>query len=115
MPNPSSWFAGRTTYRNSAIVEDGLAKTVFEERIILVWAREFEEASAKVRAEAQQYLQSDPNLELVECTVIYCTQEQEISEGAEVWSLLRECDMPASDYIRHYHSNERESVLVCKA
>ena len=115
MPSPPSWFAGRTTYRNPAFVEDGITKTIFEERIVLVWATEFAEACAKVRAEAEKYLQRDPKLELVDCTVVYCTQEQELSESAEVWSLLRESELSASDYIKHYHANERESCLICKA
>ena len=114
MPPPSSWFAGRTTYRNPALVEDGVTKTVFEERIVLVWATEFDEACAKIRAEAERYCQRDPKMQLVDCSVVYCTQEQVISEGAEIWSLLRESELSASDYIKQYHANERESLLVCK-
>ena len=108
-----SWFAGRSVFRVRK-KEDGREKTIFEERIILVWATEFEEACAKVKAEAKAYQNANPGSELLDHIVVYCAQEEQIADGVEIWSILREADLSAADYVDHYHGAERESVLVYK-
>jgi hypothetical protein len=83
---------------------------VFEERIVLVWAASYEEACAKVHAEADWYRVSHPELEMLDCTVVHCTQTQEIGEGTEVWSIRRETRMDAEEYARQYHSMEKSGL-----
>lgn len=105
------WFAGRTCVRRT-FVDEGVEKTAFEERIVVVKARTFDEADKKIWAEARDYVDADTAAELLPTSAIYCVQEPALEEGVEVWSVVREEALDPLAIEEKYHSCEYSSFLV---
>jgi hypothetical protein len=96
------WFAARTVYEHDK-PGDGL----FEERIILVQALGFDEALAHAEAEAATYA------EAVSCAftgyvTVYEIAEEQLADGVEVFSVMRDSDLAADDYIDRFYTTGDE-------
>ena len=87
-----SWFSVRCVFQNS----DG-TPTSYEERITLWRATTFEEAIALAEAEAGDYaeLVGDRYLGLAQAYHV----ADEIGHGAEVYSLIRDSQLPSDAYL----------------
>jgi hypothetical protein len=94
----SDWYAVRH------IVKNGCA---FEERVTLWFAASFDEAMDRARAEAEQYVSLDDGWELLELFQAYRTSDVP-QNGAEVFSLIRESDLAASEYIDRFFATGGE-------
>jgi hypothetical protein len=99
---PKLWFAARTVYEHDK-PGDGL----FEERIILVRAAGFDEALARAEAEAATYA------EQVACAftgyvTVYEIAEEQLGDGVEVFSVMRDSDLSAEDYIDRFFTTGDE-------
>jgi hypothetical protein len=96
------WFAARTVYEHDQ-PGDGL----FEERIILVRAASFDEAMERAQAEAATYA------EQVTCAftgyiTVFEIAEEQLSDGMEVFSVMRDSDLSAEDYIDRFYTTGDE-------
>jgi len=96
------WFSARTVYEHDK-PGDGL----FEERVVLLRAADFDEALERAEQEAAQYS------EAVGCAftgyvTVYEMVEEELGDGAEVFSLMRDSDLSADDYVDRFYSTGSE-------
>jgi len=105
-----NWFSGLSIYH----VTDE-SPPVYEERIVVVWASAFHDADKQLKAEALQYEKDHAGHKLLAFRLIYNTQEETLESGAEVWSVLKEAELPPDEYLRQYHGNDFEGFLVKKA
>ena len=55
------WYSAKTVYRHR-LVQVGVTKTVFEERVVLFQAANFEDAIAKAETEANRYCSAVENV-----------------------------------------------------
>ena len=99
---PKLWFSARTVYEHDKS-GDGL----FEERIVLVRAAGFEEALERAEAEAAVYA------EQVGCVYTgyvsaYEIVEEQLTDGAEVFSLMRDSSLSADEYIDRFYTTGDE-------
>jgi Domain of unknown function (DUF4288) len=98
------WFSARTIYEHDK-PGDGL----FEERIVLIRAADFDEAFRHAEEEAKSYAEAVGGT-YTGYASLYELAEEEIGDGAEVFSLMRDSDLPAEEYIEHFFAtgNERQ-------
>lgn len=96
------WFSARTVYEHDK-PGDGL----FEERIVLLRAADFEEAMARAEAEAKSYAEAVSGTFSGYVSVFELSEEQ-IGDGAEVFSLMRDSDLPADQYIDRFYTTGDE-------
>jgi hypothetical protein len=98
------WFSARTIYEHDK-PGDGL----FEERIVLIRAADFDEAFRRAEEEAKSYAEAVGGT-YTGFASLYELAEEEIGDGAEVFSLMRDSDLPAEEYIEHFFAtgNERQ-------
>ena len=92
------WFSVRCLFRHG--------DALYEERITLWRARDFEQAIELAEAEALRYSQdvTGPDLptEYVELAQAYALDDDPSVHGAEVFSLIRDSALPPRDYIDRF-------------
>lgn len=100
------WYSVRSIFRRDRI-EEGKLVRLFEERVVVFRAASGEEALAKGRAEAQRYAASETQPTMLDHVVAFGTWAEELREGEEVWSCLRELDISDADYLDRFYEGER--------
>lgn len=115
-PEPPEYFFSAKCVFRTEMIEDGRPTSVFEERIIFVKSREFDDAFEKAQKAAVKYAgenQTGKNKTIfLACVGIFIVQDP-IDEGVEIFSMLRESNMSSADYLKlHYQTgSERDSFL----
>jgi hypothetical protein len=97
------WYSAKTVYRHR-LVQDGVTKTVFEERVVLFHAANFEDATAKAETEASKYCSAVENVVYLGFVSVYYLPEDTVREGTEIYSLMRDSDLSDADYLARFHT-----------
>lgn len=104
------WYSAKTIYRHR-LVQDGATKTVFEERVVLFHAANFDEAIAKAEAKANAYFADVEIAVYLGFVDVYYLPEETVGEGTEIYSLMRDSDLSDSEYLTHFHDDGHERRL----
>ena len=107
MPS-TAWYSVRSIYRRDT-TEDGKARRSFEERVVLFRAESFESALAKGEAEAKRYAADLSGGRMLDRVVAYHIHEDELREGDEIWSCIRDLDTTDDELLRQVYAGELES------
>lgn len=91
------------------MTEDGKPRRSFEERAVLFRAASFDEALAKGEAEAKRYAADLQGGRMLDYIVAYHIHDDELREGDEVWSCVRDLDTTDEDFMRRVYDGELES------
>jgi hypothetical protein len=106
-PTPS-WYSVRSIFR-SDMIEDGKPRRTFEERVVLFRAASFDEALAKGEAEARHYAADWPHPKVFERIVAFHVHDDELREGDEVWSCIRDSEETDEEFEQRVYKGERFS------
>lgn len=104
------WFAVRCVIRFANGVGNGGA-AVYEERITLWRAASFSEAIERAESEAREYA-TDLDAECIDLAqAFHLFVNEDVNDGAEVFSLMRTSDLPADEYVDRFFDtgDERQS------
>ena len=101
------WYSAKTVYRHR-LVQDGVTKTVFEERVVLFRAANFEEAITKAEAEANDYCSTVEIAVYLGFVSVYYLPEETVEEGTEIYSLMRDSDLSDTEYLTRFHDEGHE-------
>jgi len=94
------WFGVRCLFRHGG----GL----YEERITLWRARDFEHAIELAEAEAARYCEDLTDAQYVELAQAYELDDDPAAQGAEVFSLMRDSELSPSTYIDRFFETGEE-------
>ena len=112
MKNPD-WYAAKTIYKTPT-VEDGRPTTVFEERVVLFRATDFDDTIAKAEAEAAEYCRTISGTEYLGFVDVYHVGDEAIGHGTEVYSLMRHSSLSDKDYLDHFYDDGKERRQISK-
>ncbi len=101
------WYGVRCYFRHEDSA-DRHGPALYEERIILVHASSFDEAIAKAESEAKTYASDLGSVAYLNAADAFHIAAETIQDGTEVYSLLRESDMGAQDYIKTFFQTGSE-------
>jgi hypothetical protein len=101
------WFSAKTVCKHQ-VVEDGALKTVFEERVVLIRAADFSEATTKGEEEVQEYCRNHPDAFYTGYIVIYWLHADRVRHGTEIFSLLRESSLADGAYLNRFYDDGNE-------
>ena len=104
------WYSAKSVYRHQ-LVQDGVTKTVFEERVVLFHAANFDEAIAKAETEANRYCSDVENVVYLGFVSVYYLPEDTVDEGTEIYSLMRDSDLSDTEYLTRFHDEGHERWL----
>jgi hypothetical protein len=95
----------RSVFRTDRI-EKGKPLRIFEERVVIFQAASEQEALAKGEAEARRYAQADTHPKMLNHLVAFSLWEEELREGEEVWSCLRQLEISDADFLGRVYAGE---------
>lgn len=104
---PPGWFGVRCIFQWPQ-------RECYEERVTMWRAQSFEEAIRKAELEAAEYAETHraAYLGLAQAFRIY---DDHISEGSEVFSLLRPSELGVDDYLETFYDTGEERQLHLRA
>ena len=83
---------------------------MYEERIVVFKADNFEEAIALGEAEAREYAGEDGTIHYTGFISAYHLFELELASGAEVYSLMRTSNLAPDAFLDRYHDDGSERM-----
>ncbi|MBK6018273.1 hypothetical protein JHN45_45255 [Streptomyces sp. MBT53] len=95
-----SWYGVRCVFRNREL-------GVYEERVTLWRAASFDEAIGRGESEAREYCADLDGVEFTDFAEAY-RMDDEPGEGAEVFSLMRESELPVGEYVERFFDTGAE-------
>lgn len=104
------WYSAKTVYRHQ-LAQDEKTKTVFEERVVLFHAANFEDAIAKAETEANRYCSAVENVVYLGFVNVYYLPEDTVEDGTEIYSLMRDSDLSDAEYLTRFHDDGHERWL----
>jgi hypothetical protein len=95
------WYSARCLFLDAE-------NETYEERIILIEAKDEEEAFKKAKKEALAYSEN-ANSQFLNYIDIFHLFDRDITDGCEIYSFMRESDgLSRDDYISHFLSTGKE-------
>ncbi|WP_369190852.1 hypothetical protein [Streptomyces sp. R08] len=94
------WYSVRCVFRH-------LSLGVYEERVTLWTARSLDEAISRAVSEAREYCEVLEEVEYVNFAEAFRISEVP-GEGVEVFSLMRESEMPPAEYVHRFFDTGNE-------
>lgn len=101
-----NWYGAKTIYKHE-LIDDGIAKTLFEERVVLFQAIDFDGAIAQAEAEAEEYALSN-EVEYLGFMNVFHIFDEKVGPGTEVYSLMRESGLSDNDYLDRFYDDGSE-------
>ncbi|MER8073059.1 helix-turn-helix domain-containing protein [Streptomyces sp. NPDC094034] len=95
------WFGARTVYYHNDL------KT-YEERVTMVQAGTFQNAVEQATDEAREYCEIVENADYLDFVQVYEMTMDKPESGSEVFSLMRDSDLGAQDYLSSFFDTGRE-------
>jgi hypothetical protein len=104
------WYSAKTVYRHR-LVQEGVTKTVFEERVVLFHAANFEDAIPKAETEAKRYCSAVENVVFLDFANVYYLPDESVGNGTEIYSLMRDSNLSDTEYLSRFHEDGHERWL----
>lgn len=98
-------YSVRSVFRIDRL-QEGKPVRFFEERVIIFRASSEQEALAKAEAEARHYVETATQPKMLDHLVAFSLWEDELREGEEVWSCLRQLEISDDEYLDRYYAAE---------
>ena len=96
-----AWFGAKTLYRWPD--RAGREGYVYEERVVILRARDQDDAIARAEEEAARYVKAvDEGMEYMGSVNVY-EMFDDVADGAEVFSLLRSTRLDPEAFLERYH------------
>lgn len=97
------WFSVRSVYRSKGTLD---GSELYEERVVLFRAEDFDDAIAKAEADAAEYVDGLDSevLPLFQAHWLF----DDPADGVEVFSLMRVSDLKPGDYLDHFFDTGEE-------
>ena len=97
------WFSVRSVYRSLGVID---GSGLYEERVVLFRAEDFDDAIAKAEIEAAEYVEglNSAVLPLFQAHWLF----DDPADGSEVFSLMRVSDLEPDEYLDHFFDTGEE-------
>jgi hypothetical protein len=97
-----SWYGAKCLFEHLDLSEEP-GRTVYEERVVLIRATDWDDAIARSEADAARYAGELPGVRYLGFMDGYhIGPVPRITEGTEVYSLMRESALAGKDYLDRY-------------
>ncbi len=101
------WFGAKTLYEHTDRQEaDG--SNLFEERIVLILADNFDDAILKSEVEGNDYAYDDSGIKYLGYVNVFKLFDSEIADKTEVFSLMRSSQLKSNEYINTFFDTGKE-------
>jgi hypothetical protein len=101
------WYSVKCIFRHDDLSRNE-DEVVYEERIIVLKARNLDEAIALGEAEAKAYASGDGTTRFTGFVSAFHLFVTELAEGAEIYSLMRRSSLDIDPFLDHYYDDGTE-------
>lgn len=101
------WYSCKCIFRHDN-VSPKKGKKVYEERVVLLRARSFDEAIELGEKEAEEYTQSLDGVKYMGFINVYHLFDKRMRHKAEVYSIMRENKMSKKEFLDRYYDDGTE-------
>ena len=106
--NKPEWYGAKTVFKHTRMIGEN-ACCVFEERVVVFLANDFDHAITKAETEAAKYCSNlDDSAMYLGFVDVYNLAEENINDGVEVYSLMRESNLSDKDYLDSFYDTGKE-------
>ncbi|MBU2985186.1 DUF4288 domain-containing protein [Saccharophagus degradans] len=99
--NKEPFYAAKCLYRHDQLEPIESKSFVYEERIILIQADDFDSAMKKAEKEAREY--ADSGTVYLEYLNVFHLYEYILHNGSELYSEMRSSDLESDEYISKFY------------
>ena len=104
MKNENFWFGVKCLFVHHNLSKEE-NKKIYEERVIVIRANDFDWAIKKAEKEAKEYAQNENECEYINFIDSFSIDDNKISDFTEVYSIMRKSKLEADDYIETYYDD----------
>lgn len=102
------WYGAKTIYQVLGLASDGTNDNkLYEERVVILRAASFDDAIDKAEKEAGNYA-AEREMKYLGFVSVFKLFDEEIADGAEVYSLMRESELDANAYLDRFYDDGSE-------
>ncbi|MDQ3686622.1 MAG: DUF4288 domain-containing protein [Acidobacteriota bacterium] len=101
------WYAAKCIFLHAET--SGGHKQMYEERIILLRARSFDEAIDRTEKEAEEYCNDLDGSKYVGYVDVFHLTEGKVGDGAEIFSSMRRSDLQPKEYLNQFYPDEPDN------
>lgn len=107
--NSEPWYGVRIVYRLT-----GVSDPAYEERIVIVRAESFDDAIARAEKLSRENYESDSIVSTGYAMAfhIFDAARDSLSEGVEVFSLIRRSPLDTPEYLDRFHDTGNEFAAI---
>jgi hypothetical protein len=98
------WYAAKSIFLHAETKRGH--KQMYEERVVLLRARSFDEAISRAEKEAEEYCNDLDGCKYVGHVDVFHLPEREIADGAELFSSMRRSDLKPEEYLNQFYPDE---------
>ena len=109
MQTEQPWYSVKCVFQHDNLAQRE-GEVMYEERIVVFKADNFEEAIALGEAEAREYAGEDGTIHYTGFISAYHLFELELASGAEVYSLMRTSNLAPDAFLDRYHDDGSERM-----
>jgi hypothetical protein len=105
------WYGVKSLYevQNNTVTSPS---HLYEERIVVLRARSFNEAIIEAEKEAKRYAGEESGITYLEYVNVFKLTSEEIQDKTEVFSLMRESELGPDKYIDRYFDTGKERTQL---
>jgi Domain of unknown function (DUF4288) len=100
------WFSAKCIFTHSNVKSEH--KFVYEERIVVIRGRKFDDAIRKAEKEAGKYAAALDGCCYIGYVDVYELFTKQLRSGSEVYSLMRDSNLPKNRYLDRYYDTGKE-------
>ena len=100
------WYGAKCVFLHTEI--ESCPGQVYEERVILLKAENFNEAVSRAEVMAEAYAKDVGGCSYTGFVDVFHIYDENISDGAEVYSLMRTSDLSKEEYLNRFYDTGTE-------
>jgi Domain of unknown function (DUF4288) len=104
-----SWYSAKSIFRHA---ESEGRRQMFEERIVLLQAENFDAAFEKAELEARQYCLDINNCEFTESVDVFELFDENIEDQTEVFSSMHTSDLDTVNFLTSFYPETPEDCVA---
>ncbi len=112
MKKDQPWYAVKCLFKHDNMKVNAEDATVYEERIVLIKEYDFDKAIEKAEIEAREYANNIAGCEYVGFANGFHLFDKKVTNGTEIYSLMRESKLSVDDYLDSFYDDGNERTRI---
>ncbi len=100
------WFGAKCIFLHSDLQSKN--GRVYQERVVLIKAKNIDEAIERAEKEAKEYAQNFEGCSYLEFVNVFHIYDESIEDGTEIYSLMRDSKLSKNKYLTRFYDTGKE-------